>query len=69
VVLGLELSGAWANAKDTSDCAVSHINIGSNLSCSAKQDWSAQLLARFRFTHRAMGASFRISWAASAWPN
>jgi hypothetical protein len=43
VVLGLELSGAWANAKDTANCAVSHINIGSNLSCSAKQDWSAQL--------------------------
>jgi outer membrane immunogenic protein len=49
VVLGLELSGSWADAKGTSDCAVFHLAAGTSASCGAKQDWSAQLLARLGY--------------------
>jgi outer membrane immunogenic protein len=50
VVLGLELSGTWSGAKGNSDCFVNHFFTGAaTVSCSATQDWSANLLARLGY--------------------
>jgi outer membrane immunogenic protein len=53
VVLGLELSGSWSGANGNSDCFVTRSGFsfpGQTVSsCSATQDWSAQLLARLGY--------------------
>jgi opacity protein-like surface antigen len=44
------LSGSWDGASDNSDCFVNHPFIRStNVSCSTRQKWTAQLLARFGY--------------------